>query len=105
MRKYYIRYLVVVEHCKHDILYIRSILLSIKPDLLWFPVRRKTCMTFDGFARFMNSEETHIFCRDRAQVYQDMDQPLTNYFISTSHKTYLLNGQLVGESHPWAYAR
>ncbi|XP_077324767.1 1-phosphatidylinositol 4,5-bisphosphate phosphodiesterase zeta-1 [Lithobates pipiens] len=65
--------------------------------------RSKKCMTFDGFARFMNSEETHIFRRDCTQIYQDMNQPLTNYFISTSHNTYLLSDQLVGQSHLWAY--
>ncbi|XP_073479690.1 1-phosphatidylinositol 4,5-bisphosphate phosphodiesterase zeta-1 [Aquarana catesbeiana] len=63
----------------------------------------KKCMTFDGFARFMNSEQTHIFRRDCTKIYQDMNQPLTNYFISTSHNTYLLSDQLVGESHLWAY--
>ncbi|KAM5171923.1 1-phosphatidylinositol 4,5-bisphosphate phosphodiesterase zeta-1 [Mantella aurantiaca] len=64
----------------------------------------KTCMTFDGFARFMSSQETHIFHQNCNRIYQDMNQPLTNYFISTSHNTYLLNDQLVGESHLWAYS-
>ncbi|XP_072259168.1 1-phosphatidylinositol 4,5-bisphosphate phosphodiesterase zeta-1 [Pyxicephalus adspersus] len=66
--------------------------------------RTKTCMTFDGFARFMNSNETHIFRQECTQIYQDMNQPLTNYFISTSHNSYLLSDQLVGQSHLWAYS-
>ncbi|XP_018417886.1 PREDICTED: 1-phosphatidylinositol 4,5-bisphosphate phosphodiesterase zeta-1 [Nanorana parkeri] len=66
--------------------------------------RRKMYMTFDGFVRFMRSDETHIFRPSCTEIYQDMNQPLTNYFISTSHNTYLVGNQLVGESHLSAYS-
>ncbi|XP_040291278.1 1-phosphatidylinositol 4,5-bisphosphate phosphodiesterase zeta-1 [Bufo bufo] len=66
--------------------------------------RRENYMTLEGFVRFMNSEDNHILRRKHRQVYQDMNQPLTNYYISTSHNTYLLSDQLVGQSHPFAYS-
>ncbi|XP_063301098.1 1-phosphatidylinositol 4,5-bisphosphate phosphodiesterase zeta-1 [Pelobates fuscus] len=65
--------------------------------------KKDQCMTFEGFARFMNSPDNYVFVKDRVTVYQDMTQPLCDYFISTSHNTYLISDQLVGKSHLWAY--
>ncbi|XP_044137439.1 1-phosphatidylinositol 4,5-bisphosphate phosphodiesterase zeta-1 [Bufo gargarizans] len=71
---------------------------------LMLEARRDNYMTLEGFVRFMNSEDNYILRRKHRQVYQDMNQPLTNYYISTSHNTYLLSDQLVGQSHPFAYS-
>lgn len=38
------------------------------------------------------------------RVFQDMDQPLAHYFIS-SHNTYLTDSQIGGPSSTEAYAR
>ncbi|KAM9311386.1 1-phosphatidylinositol 4,5-bisphosphate phosphodiesterase zeta-1 [Gastrophryne carolinensis] len=65
--------------------------------------RSRGCLTFEGFTRFMNSADNHILRRDRARVYQDMRRPISDYYISSSHNTYLLSDQLVGQSHLWAY--
>ncbi|XP_061438066.1 1-phosphatidylinositol 4,5-bisphosphate phosphodiesterase zeta-1-like [Rhineura floridana] len=61
-------------------------------------------MTFEGFIRYMNSEECSIFKLRHKTVYQDMNHPLCDYFISSSHNTYLIQDQLVGPSHLWGYA-
>ncbi|XP_054887022.1 1-phosphatidylinositol 4,5-bisphosphate phosphodiesterase zeta-1-like isoform X2 [Poeciliopsis prolifica] len=61
------------------------------------------CMTFEGFLRYMESKDCCVFNRIHKTVYQDMDQPLTSYFISSSHNTYLTGDQLVGKSHLDAY--
>ena len=37
------------------------------------------------------------------QVYMDMTKPMTDYFIASSHNTYLENHQLTGTSSPLAY--
>ncbi|CAF1360278.1 unnamed protein product [Rotaria sp. Silwood1] len=37
------------------------------------------------------------------QPYQDMTRPLTDYFIKTSHNTYLFGNQVWGDSNPEAY--
>ncbi|RLW01754.1 hypothetical protein DV515_00007669, partial [Chloebia gouldiae] len=66
-------------------------------------VRKKKQMSFEGFIRYMNSEECSIFKSQHKSVYQDMNQPLCDYFISSSHNTYLIADQLMGPSHLWGY--
>uniref|UniRef100_A0A670XXN6 Phosphoinositide phospholipase C n=1 Tax=Pseudonaja textilis TaxID=8673 RepID=A0A670XXN6_PSETE len=61
-------------------------------------------MTFEGFIRYVTSEDCAIFKSEHRTVYQDMSRPLCEYFISSSHNTYLLSDQLIGSSHLWGYA-
>uniref|UniRef100_A0A8C6UIW8 Phosphoinositide phospholipase C n=1 Tax=Neogobius melanostomus TaxID=47308 RepID=A0A8C6UIW8_9GOBI len=65
--------------------------------------RENRSMLFTGFLRYMESKLCSIFNQAHCAVYQDMDQPLTSYFISSSHNTYLTGDQLVGQSHLDAY--
>ncbi|XP_032379687.1 1-phosphatidylinositol 4,5-bisphosphate phosphodiesterase zeta-1 isoform X2 [Etheostoma spectabile] len=65
--------------------------------------RESRSMTFEGFLRYMESKDCCVFDQAHTSVYQYMDQPLTNYFISSSHNTYLTGDQLVGKSHLDAY--
>ncbi|NXI24768.1 PLCZ1 phosphodiesterase, partial [Sterrhoptilus dennistouni] len=66
-------------------------------------VRTKRMMSFEGFIRYMNSEECSIFKSQHRSIYQDMNHPLCDYFISSSHNTYLIADQLMGPSHLWGY--
>uniref|UniRef100_A0A3P9KUI0 Phosphoinositide phospholipase C n=1 Tax=Oryzias latipes TaxID=8090 RepID=A0A3P9KUI0_ORYLA len=65
--------------------------------------RENRSMTFEGFLRYMESKVCCVFNQAHTSVYQDMDQPLTSYFISSSHNTYLTGDQLIGKSHLDAY--
>nr|XP_033773399.1 1-phosphatidylinositol 4,5-bisphosphate phosphodiesterase delta-3 isoform X2 [Geotrypetes seraphini]XP_033773400.1 1-phosphatidylinositol 4,5-bisphosphate phosphodiesterase delta-3 isoform X2 [Geotrypetes seraphini] len=67
--------------------------------------RYHNLMTLDGFIMYLLSPEGNIFNSDHARVYQDMHQPLSHYFISTSHNTYLTEDQLGGASSTEAYIR
>ncbi|XP_041639526.1 1-phosphatidylinositol 4,5-bisphosphate phosphodiesterase eta-2 [Cheilinus undulatus] len=58
----------------------------------------------DGFTNFMRSPAGDIFNPEHNQVNQDMTQPLTNYFIATSHNTYLTGDQLLSQSRVEMYA-
>ncbi|NXG08071.1 PLCZ1 phosphodiesterase, partial [Sakesphorus luctuosus] len=66
-------------------------------------VRKKKQMSLEGFIRYMISEECSIFKSQHKTIYQDMDQPLSDYFISSSHNTYLMSDQLMGPSDLWGY--
>uniref|UniRef100_A0A8C3JPW2 Phosphoinositide phospholipase C n=1 Tax=Calidris pygmaea TaxID=425635 RepID=A0A8C3JPW2_9CHAR len=66
-------------------------------------VRKRRQMSFEGFIRYMNSEDCSIFKSEHRTVYQDMNQPLCDYYISSSHNTYLISDQLIGPSDLWGY--
>lgn len=52
----------------------------------------------------MRSPAGDIFNPEHNQVNQDMTQPLSNYFIATSHNTYLTGDQLLSQSRVEMYA-
>ncbi|XP_062932326.1 1-phosphatidylinositol 4,5-bisphosphate phosphodiesterase zeta-1 [Cynocephalus volans] len=66
-------------------------------------VKKVQQMSFEGFTRYMYSPECLLFKQECKRVYQDMTHPLCDYFISTSHNTYLISDQLVGRSDLWGY--
>lgn len=57
-----------------------------------------------GFTNFMRSPAGDIFNPEHNQVNQDMTQALNNYFIATSHNTYLSGDQLLSQSRVEMYA-
>uniref|UniRef100_A0A3P9CAV9 Phosphoinositide phospholipase C n=1 Tax=Maylandia zebra TaxID=106582 RepID=A0A3P9CAV9_9CICH len=57
-----------------------------------------------SFTNYMRSPAGDIFNPEHNQVNQDMTQPLTNYFIATSHNTYLTGDQLLSQSRVEMYA-
>lgn len=67
--------------------------------------RAKQQMTKDGFLMYLHQPEGLIFNPAHKSVYQDMNQPLNHYFISSSHNTYLLEDQLKGPSSTEAYIK
>ncbi|KAF0500264.1 PLC-like phosphodiesterase [Gigaspora margarita] len=62
-------------------------------------------MNLEGFSGFLMSSDNTIFSSEHAKVYQDMSQPLSHYFIDSSHNTYLLGNQLAGKSSVEGYIR
>lgn len=57
-----------------------------------------------GFTSFMRSPPCDIFNPLHHEVNQDMEQPLCNYFIASSHNTYLTGDQLLSHSKTDMYA-
>ncbi|KAM9782942.1 1-phosphatidylinositol 4,5-bisphosphate phosphodiesterase beta-4 [Neosynchiropus ocellatus] len=61
-------------------------------------LKKKGRMSSDGFCRYLMSDENAPVFLDRLELYQDMDQPLAHYYISSSHNTYLTGRQFGGKS-------
>ena len=54
---------------------------------------------------FLRSKDNPAIDPEHETVYQDMTQPLSHYFINSSHNTYLEGHQLNGKSSTEAYTR
>ncbi|XP_045599876.1 1-phosphatidylinositol 4,5-bisphosphate phosphodiesterase isoform X3 [Procambarus clarkii] len=52
----------------------------------------------DGLLAYLMSDENAPVFLDRLDIYQDMDQPLSHYYINSSHNTYLSGRQFGGKS-------
>ena len=55
-------------------------------------------ITKEGLTNYLMSDENSPVFLDRLDIYQDMDQPLPNYYINSSHNTYLIGRQFGGKS-------
>ncbi|CAL1710104.1 unnamed protein product [Somion occarium] len=62
-------------------------------------------MTLKGLTSFLLSTENAAFADQHGKVFHDMTRPLPEYFISSSHNTYLVGHQLVGDSTVEGYIR
>ncbi|KAF9161731.1 Phospholipase C [Actinomortierella ambigua] len=61
--------------------------------------------TVDSLTSFLLSSDNSIIAPKHQVVHQDMTQSISNYFISSSHNTYLLGHQLTGQSSIEGYIR
>ncbi|XP_063159380.1 1-phosphatidylinositol 4,5-bisphosphate phosphodiesterase delta-1 isoform X1 [Candoia aspera] len=68
-------------------------------------VQGQKAMSKDGFQMYLLSVDGNVFNKTHRQVYQDMTQPLSHYYISSSHNTYLMEDQITGPSSTEAYIR
>uniref|UniRef100_A0A8C9YZ19 Phosphoinositide phospholipase C n=1 Tax=Sander lucioperca TaxID=283035 RepID=A0A8C9YZ19_SANLU len=67
--------------------------------------RQQGYLSLDGFTSYLTSAECHLFDREHDTVCQDMSQPLSHYYISSSHNTYLIEDQFRGPSDISGYIR
>ncbi|XP_066303079.1 1-phosphatidylinositol 4,5-bisphosphate phosphodiesterase delta-1-like isoform X1 [Branchiostoma lanceolatum] len=68
-------------------------------------LKKKKLLSLEGFTLYLQSAEGDVFNHTHDQVYQDMTQPLSHYFIASSHNTYLLEDQLRGPSSKEGYVK
>ena len=46
-------------------------------------------LSVQGFTRYLMSEHNNVINSDRLALHQEMNAPLSHYFINSSHNTYL----------------
>ncbi|XP_063001609.1 1-phosphatidylinositol 4,5-bisphosphate phosphodiesterase eta-2 [Elgaria multicarinata webbii] len=66
--------------------------------------KEQGALGIDGFTNYMRSPAGDIFNPEHYQINQDMTRPLSNYFITSSHNTYLMGDQLMSQSRVDMYA-
>ncbi|XP_054114681.1 1-phosphatidylinositol 4,5-bisphosphate phosphodiesterase eta-2 isoform X14 [Callithrix jacchus] len=66
--------------------------------------RSKGLLGIDGFTNYTRSPAGDIFNPEHHCVHQDMTRPLSHYFITSSHNTYLVGDQLMSQSRVDMYA-
>ncbi|XP_037958708.1 1-phosphatidylinositol 4,5-bisphosphate phosphodiesterase classes I and II isoform X2 [Teleopsis dalmanni] len=59
---------------------------------------QKGLLSLDGFLRYLMSDDNPIMAPNKLDFCDDMDQPMSHYFINSSHNTYLTGHQLTGKS-------
>ncbi|CAG0889393.1 unnamed protein product [Darwinula stevensoni] len=62
-------------------------------------------MSAKSFAKFLQSEMFNVFGKSQKILCDDMTQPLSHYYIASSHNTYLMADQLTGDSSVEGYIR
>ncbi len=69
------------------------------------PIPGYDSFSLEGFTHFMMFSDLQGISDSRCQtvVYQDMTQPLSHYYMASSHNTYLTGNQVTGESSVDAY--
>ncbi|XP_039540065.1 1-phosphatidylinositol 4,5-bisphosphate phosphodiesterase eta-1 isoform X2 [Pimephales promelas] len=66
--------------------------------------KQNEVLGIEGFTNYMRSPACDVFNPQHNEINQDMDQPLCNYFIASSHNTYLTGDQLLSHSKTDMYA-
>jgi len=69
------------------------------------PGSTPTLWSVAAFTTFLISSENSAFSDQHGKIWQDMNRPLAEYYVASSHNTYLVGNQLVGSSTFEGYIR
>eukprot|EP00921_Rhytidocystis_pertsovi_P023220 GHVQ01037026.1.p1 GENE.GHVQ01037026.1~~GHVQ01037026.1.p1 ORF type:complete len:665 (+),score=99.92 GHVQ01037026.1:113-1996(+) len=67
-------------------------------DQLRGPLLEQRGLNVVGFSCLLSSEPNSLMRPEKKLCYQDMDRPLSEYWIASSHNTYLTGDQVIGRS-------
>lgn len=66
---------------------------------------KASTLDVNGFMDFLQGGDNQAWDPCHAHIFMDMTQPLCNYFIASSHNTYLAGNQLTGAASAEAYSK
>ncbi|XP_060525896.1 1-phosphatidylinositol 4,5-bisphosphate phosphodiesterase epsilon-1-like isoform X2 [Cylas formicarius] len=82
---------------------VKALINRHEPDA---SLRVQHCLSFEGFARYLMDKENFAFIPEcEVPKEQEMNRPLSTYYIASSHNTYLTGHQLKGESSVELYSQ
>ncbi|XP_054718756.1 LOW QUALITY PROTEIN: 1-phosphatidylinositol 4,5-bisphosphate phosphodiesterase classes I and II-like [Uloborus diversus] len=73
----------------------RDIIRQYEPNK---SMAQKGLLSENGFLRYLMGEDNPIVSLEKLDINLNMEQPLSHYFINSSHNTYLSGHQLTGKS-------
>ncbi|KAF4790378.1 1-phosphatidylinositol 4,5-bisphosphate phosphodiesterase beta-1 [Turdus rufiventris] len=76
----------------------RQVKFALTDCVEYFGLGTRGQISVDGFMRYLSGEENGVVPPEKLDLNEDMSQPLSHYFINSSHNTYLTAGQLAGNS-------
>ncbi|XP_058453692.1 LOW QUALITY PROTEIN: 1-phosphatidylinositol 4,5-bisphosphate phosphodiesterase epsilon-1-like [Malaya genurostris] len=85
--------------CDED---VKAIIQRHEPEAVQ---RIENCLSFEGFARYMIDKNNYAFLSELMPESSYMNLPLSQYYIASSHNTYLTGHQLKGESSVELYSQ
>ncbi|KAM9424872.1 1-phosphatidylinositol 4,5-bisphosphate phosphodiesterase epsilon-1 isoform 2-T3 [Pholidichthys leucotaenia] len=89
------------EHLSYD--EILGIIQKFEPSSA---MKQMGLMSFEGFARFLMDKDNFASCNEESQMkLEELQYPLSYYYIESSHNTYLTGHQLKGESSVELYSQ
>nr|XP_014346243.1 PREDICTED: 1-phosphatidylinositol 4,5-bisphosphate phosphodiesterase beta-1 [Latimeria chalumnae] len=74
---------------------VQQLIEKYEPNI---SLAKKGQISVDGFMHYLSGEENGVVPPEKLDQSEDMSQPLSHYFINSSHNTYLIAGQLAGTS-------
>ncbi|XP_071051553.1 1-phosphatidylinositol 4,5-bisphosphate phosphodiesterase epsilon-1-like isoform X1 [Onthophagus taurus] len=82
---------------------VKGLIQRHEPDAT---LRSQNCLSFEGFARYLMDKDNFAFVNEREFPLDDeMNRPMSTYYIASSHNTYLTGHQLKGESSVELYSQ
>ncbi|ESO98394.1 hypothetical protein LOTGIDRAFT_114718, partial [Lottia gigantea] len=69
-------------------------------------LRDRCCLSFEGFSRYLMDKANFAHIPEKSRHHdEDMNHPMSHYYIAASHNTYLTGHQLKGESSVELYSQ